>query len=362
MKLSVNLVIWNGAKYIPYLFESLRNQTLSVKGRSVSRGDWQLVILDNASTDESLDIIENELKDFPVETEVIKGEENLGFAGGHNFLSLEPNVQNSEYILLLNQDMYLEKDCIERLVEFMDKNRNAAVVSPRLMKWDFDLLQKSSDSNVQASLTNKIDSLGLRVLKNRRVLEKYTGKEWSTIRPKIEMSFRTEDNAKEVFGVSGALPMFRKEIIDEVGWFDKSFRSYKEDVDLAYRLRSEGYQAYVLLDAVAYHDRSAQGLEKVSDKVIVENKRKQSDQVKYNSYKNHLITLYKNEYLQNFVLDSLWIKWYECKKFWYYLLFDRKVLGGLREIWSMRRDLKAKRREIKRRRRVGYKEIRKWIR
>ena len=51
MKLSVQLVAWNGGKYIPYLFDSLRKQTFS---------DWQLIILDNASSDDTLEKIKTE--------------------------------------------------------------------------------------------------------------------------------------------------------------------------------------------------------------------------------------------------------------------------------------------------------------
>jgi GT2 family glycosyltransferase len=350
MKLSVHLLTWNGAKYLPYLFDSLRKQTFK---------DWQLVILDNASTDSTIEDLRLKIKDFPVEVKLIENKENVGFAKGHNQLSSDFRFQISDFVLLLNQDMYLAPDCLEKLVEFMDNNKEAAVVSPRLMKWDFNKIQDTRNK-MQDSFTNKIDSLGLRVFRNRRVVEKYAGKDWKIIKPKMELSFRNEGEAKEVFGVSGALPMLRRSVIDEVGLFDESFVTYKEDVDLAFRLRSAGYKAYVLLDAVAYHDRTAVGLEKMSDKVAAENKKKQSDLVRYNSYRNHLIILYKNEYWQNFILDFLWIKWYEVKKFCYFLLFDRKVLGGLKEIWVMRKEIRNRKQEIRNKRRVGWREMRKW--
>ena len=342
MKLTVHLVAWNGEKYISHLFESLKKQTYT---------DWKLVILDNGSTDNTLEKIKKEIQDFPVEVDLIKGKDNMGFAGGHNNLISNFGLQISDYVLLLNQDMYLDPDCIEKMVQFMDEHKDAAVVSPRLMRWNFE----------NKKFTNKIDTLGLKVMRSRRVIEKYTGKDWDDKKSKMELSHRTQGEAMEVFGVSGAFPMFRKSVIDKTGLFDELYFLYKEDVDLAYRLRIAGYKAFVLLDTVAYHDRSAEGLEKIGDSIAVKNKTKQSEWVKYHSYKNHLMTLYKNEFWQNFLLDVILIKWYELKKFGYFLLFDRSVLKGLGEIWKNRKDLKDKKRKVKEMRKVSWKELRVWF-
>lgn len=355
MKLSVHLVAWNGSKYIPYLFDSLKKQTFQ---------NFRLVILDNGSTDDTVTKIKEEIGKWKLEigiepnVELIDIKENLGFAGGHNKLNDELIIKNyeCEYILLLNQDMYLEEECLEKLVEFMDEYEDCAVVSPRLMKWDFETV----DSNgLEQSKTDKIDTLGLKVMRNRRVVELGTGLTWPLESAQVLKCSSAQ--VCEVFGVSGALPMFRKSVIEKIGLFDDSYNSYKEDVDLAFRLRSAGHKAFVLLDAVAYHDRTAEGVEKKGDKVAMENKQKQSEWVRYHSYKNHLMTLYKNEYWQNCLLDLPWISWYELKKFGYFLLFDRQVLKGLKEIWRNCKDLKIKRLKIKEMRKVSWRELRQWF-
>lgn len=74
------------------------------------------------------------------------------------------------------------------------------------------------------------------------------------------------------------------------------------------------------------------------------------------------MTLYKNEYWQNYLLDLPWIKWYELKKFIYFLLFDRGVLKGLGEMWKSRKELKNKKQEIISKRKVSWREIRSWWR
>ncbi len=355
-KLVIQLVTWNGKKYIPYLFDSLRKQTFK---------DFYLYILDNGSTDGTPEAIDRELQNFQFEYTFERNEKNMGFAGGHNQIykvaSRKSQVESFEYILLLNQDIYLIPDCIDKMVNFLDANQNASAVSPRLMRWNFEEVH----DGVEKSFSFFIDSLGLRVFRNRRVIEKYAGKTWEEKKSRLELSFRTHDDAMEVFGVSGALPMFRRSSLEVVSFsdgtfFDEWYQSYKEDIDLAYRLRIAGFQSFVLLNAVAYHDRSAVGLERMGDRIAALNKKKQSVWVKYNSYKNHLVTIYKNEYWQNLILDFYLIIWYELKKFLYYLLFDRPVLKGILEIWRDRKKLKYMRKEIVHMRRVSWRELRKW--
>lgn len=349
-KLVIQLVTWNGKKYIPYLFDSLRKQTHT---------DFYLYIFDNGSTDGTLEAIDVELQNFNFQHTWVKYDTNIGFVGGHNLIYTQK--KDSEYILLLNQDMYLMPDCIEKMVNFLDRNTEAAVVAPRLMRWNF----AEAADGVEKSFSFFIDSLGLRVFRNRRVIEKYAGKVWEEKKSRLELSFRTHDDAMEVFGVSGALPMFRRKALEVVSFADGSFfdplyQSYKEDIDLAYRLRVAGFSSYVILDSVAHHDRSAVGADRMGDRIAVSNKKKQPVWIKHNSYKNHLATLYKNEYWQNFVLDFFWILWYEFKKFFYFLLFDRGVLTGLQEIWRGRKELKHKKNEVMNMRRISWRKLRRW--
>lgn len=321
MKLTVQLLTWNGEKYIPYLFDSLRAQTFT---------DWKLNILDNNSTDNTVEMIKKELNNFNVQHELMVNKENVGFAGGHNRLLKR---SDSEYVLFLNQDIYLDKDCLKNLVDFLDNN-DCAGVSPRIMKWNFP-----------DSCANGIDSLGLEVYKNRQVVDFICKSKCA--------------NVMEVFGISGAIPMFRLTSIMGVSFsdgslFDETYDSYKEDVDLAFRLQSVGYKVYTILSALAYHDRSGS-----AGSSVLKNKKMQPAHIKYNSYKNHLMTLYKNEYWQNFILDFPYILWYELKKFIWFLLFDREVLNGLKDIWNNRAELKNKRNEIKTKRRLNWSQMRK---
>lgn len=347
MKLTVHLVTWNGAKYVPHLFDSLRSQTFT---------DWELVVFDNGSTDGMLEKIKESLHDFPTQTVIFENSSNIGFANGHNYVYRETE---SEYFVLLNQDLWLEQDCFKKMVQFMDAHQEVAVVSPRLMKWNFIHLEDDK-AGMDYVYSDQVDSLGLKVLRNRRVVEQYGQKSWE----QIEHSFSSQ--FLEVFGVSGTLPLFRRSAVKAVAYengdfFDSLYHSYKEDVDLAFRLRSQGYKAYVLLDAVAYHDRSAAGPVALSDSAALKNKKKQSELIRYHSYKNHLMTLYKNEYIQNFLLDFPFILWYEVKKFFYNLFFDRGVIKGLKVVWENKKEIKEKKTYISQKRKKDWKEMRKYM-
>ncbi|KKS12552.1 MAG: Glycosyl transferase family protein, partial [Candidatus Magasanikbacteria bacterium GW2011_GWA2_41_55] len=292
-------------------------------------------------SDNTVELIKNEVNKLGVQYKIVENKENLGFAGGHNEVF---KMTDGEYILLLNQDMFLSPDCFEKSVNFMDAHPEAAAISPRLMKWNF----------ASGAFTNIIDTLGLKVFKNRRVVDWRAGEESSFM----------SSAPLQVFGISGALPMYRAAALRAVAFenrdfFDASYNSYKEDVDLAYRLASAGFKSYVLPDVIAYHDRAGAGPKTMIDAAALENKKNQSAWVKYHSYKNHLMTLYKNEYWQNFLLDFFWILWYEVKKFMYFLLLDRGVLVGLTEVWKMRKELKEKRKWIIKNRKISWREMRK---
>ncbi len=352
--LSVHLVTWNGERYINELCHSLRTQTYR---------DWELHVFDNQSSDNTYHLIQDACHEFSVPVFFTQAQKNIGFAGGHNQLYQQ---SASEYILLLNQDMYLTPTCLENMMAYMTTHDTAAAVSPRLMRWNCrDIQSEKWDRDV--SFTDDIDTLGLQVYRRRQITDMYAGASWQQIQQhmKQDQSFHrlVAPNIIEVFGVSGAFPLYRMAALKNIAFddntiFDSAYHSYKEDVDLAFRLRQAGYRTYTLLDTVAYHDRSVAGRMSTKDIDAVKNKQSQSSWVKYHSYKNHLMTLIKNEYWQNMLLDLPFILWYEMKKMLWYICFDRSVISGLFVL--PKAGLMHKRNVIVQTRAVSWKELRIW--
>jgi GT2 family glycosyltransferase len=155
--LSLHLVTWNGARYISPLFASLKKST------HYSLPTTHLLVLDNGSTDGTVELLKRELVDLPFSHQLIERKDNIGFAGGHNHLFLKASEANEanevQYVLMFNQDMEFEPECIPKLVQFLDAHSEAAAVAPRLMRLgqQSKQLKQSTQSKQQV-----IDSLGLK--------------------------------------------------------------------------------------------------------------------------------------------------------------------------------------------------------
>ena len=121
-KLTINLVVQNGERYIPFLMSSLKAQSFK---------DWEMIIVDNASTDRTVELLEAELKNSGFSYRLIRNSANLGFSVGHNQAFAEIKTP---YFLLQNVDMYLLPNVLEKIVAFIDTHPDAAAVAPRLMR------------------------------------------------------------------------------------------------------------------------------------------------------------------------------------------------------------------------------------
>lgn len=331
MKVSVNLITWNGKKYLPYCLDAIGKQTFK---------DFSLLILDNGSTDGTMEFLKN-FKFQIANYKIVFNDKNAGFAAGHNKAL---HMSDSEYVLVLNQDIILEPNFLEVIVNFLDTHPGVGAVTGKLLQWNFEKNKK----------TNIIDSCGLKIFKNHRIVELGAGeaddKKWNT--------------SREVFGVSGAAPVYRRTALEDVAssgeFFDKDFFSYKEDIDLAYRLCLFGWKSWFLPEAVAYHDRTARGSgEKNID--TARQRKSKSIFVNYHSYKNHLFFLFKN------VPAGIWwrygyrIKWYEFKKLIYLLFFERQTLKAWGEFFKKLPVMRKKRKWIMRHKKIGVKEIKQWL-
>jgi GT2 family glycosyltransferase len=325
-RITISLLTWNGSKYLPWLLKSLEAQTFQ---------DWELLVLDNDSKDDSVNVVK---ENYPP-AKIIKQKTNIGFAKGHNLLI---NWSKSDYVLFLNQDAILAEDYLAKTVEWLDNNPNVATVSGKLLYWNFS----------ETALTKTIDSFGLKINRQRKVIDWQQGTEDYKI------------NNKEVFGVSGAIFLARRAALETIKiprgkeyfeYFDEDFFAYKEDVDLAWRLRLRGWENWLITDTKAHHHRT------VASAQSMRQSRKDRGMANKLSYRNHLATVYKNSFAVNVWKDIFYILFYEVKKFIYLLIFERKTLAGLFSFFSLRAKLKQKKKHIKQTRRVKSEDIYQWF-
>jgi len=340
-KVTIQIVTWNSLKYLPFTLESIFSQTYK---------DFQILIIDNNSQDGLLEFLR---KNYP-EVTVFQNKKNLGFAKANN---QGLRLLHSPYVLFCNPDIVLPGSWLEKIMRQAEDQKYDQVGSfgGQLLK-----LKPNSDGLDEASKTDIIDSCGLKILRNRRIVEIGAGEDSSKF-----------NQDQEVFGHSGALVLYKRETLDDClirtkknptgEYFDEDFFAYKEDVDLAWRSRLLGWSSNFVAEAVAYHVRRAAGSETISPKEMIKNRRQQSALVKYYSYRNHFLLLLKNEFSRNFIKDFLPIKWFETQKAGYILLFEFKTIKAWWEFIKMAPLILAKRKQIFKKVQVNSADMRKWI-
>jgi GT2 family glycosyltransferase len=316
---SVNVLAYNGEKIIESCLKSVLEQTYS---------NLEILVIDNASTDKTIEKIKN------VNIRTIENKKNIGFAVGHNIGIRE---SRGEYILCLNQDVVLDKDFIKYAVEAMEKDEKIGSVQGKLYKKD-----------------KTLDTTGLLAYKNRRFVNRGQGEEDKNRYP-----------AGEIFGVDGAAPLYRRKALEDIKinneYFDEDFYMFKEDVDLAWRMRLYGWKAVYEPRAIGYHLRGA-GEKAVKNYInIARQRRKISQFAKFYSFRNQRLMQVKNELPALFFCHFHYIIIKEIAAWIYALLFERYILKTIFALFKQIPKAWQKRKIIMKRKRVGEKEIRKWF-
>jgi GT2 family glycosyltransferase len=344
-RVAINIVTWNSLKFLPQALSSILSQTYR---------DFWLLVIDNGSSDGTADYIR---RDFP-EAGVLRNVKNLGFTRAHNqgitYAKAHLDAsQGDPLVLITNPDIILEPDFLEKMVAEMDRRPDAGSAGGKLLK----VFERGDGEVREAVKTNMIDSTGVRMTRSRRAIDRGAG----------ELDERGRfDRLEEIFGVSGAIALYRLKALEDVAYrdeyFDDDFFAYKEDLDLAWRLRLRGWSSLYVPSARAYHYRTAAGREKASVREIISGRRGRSKTVNFLSYRNHLLMLAKNDQWQNSLLHWPWIWWYEIRKFLYVLFLEPATFGAFISYLRLLPRAIAKRRLTMSRRKVRAKDIRRWFR
>jgi GT2 family glycosyltransferase len=335
------IVTRNSRAFMPSCLDSLLGQTYR---------DFQIVVIDNDSSDGTAEFVR---RNYPM-ISVIENNKNLGFAKANN---QGIRLFKSPFLILCNPDIVLEPSWLERIIAMAEsaEGQKYQIFGGKLLKLNWVNIEVG-----EMEKTSVIDSCGLKVLKNHRVVELFAGEE----------SQRIIDR-QEVFGHSGALTMFRREALEQAAltdkyhsqgdYFDGTFFFYKEDVDLAWRLRLLGLRSLLLPQAVAYHLRTFPGSDKQNISKLINNRSRQSRIAKYYSYRNHLLILLEDEFLSNLLIFAPQIFWLEFKKFIYLLFFETANLYAWVEVIKLLPEIRAKRKAILGSGKLTAVEIRKWF-
>jgi GT2 family glycosyltransferase len=219
------------------------------------------------------------------------------------------------YVLIGNDDLMVSPTYVRELVDALRRHPRAAVVGGKIRR--MDKIQKP---------TQIIDSAGIVMGRNRRATNRGEG---------MTDDGRFDDET-EVFGISGAGLMVRRQALDSAvfraGIFDESFFMYKEDVDLAWRLRLLGWECWYVPTALAFHGRTSRstgGAYRQNAAELAKIERKKPEYVRLHSMKNQWLMLVKNEQARNFARDAPWILAREALIVGYSALLEPRTLRAV---------------------------------
>ncbi len=215
---------WNSAVLLPRCLDSLPRQ-----------GEVELVVVDNGSTDGSVDL----LRERGIDPVTLP--ENVGFAAA---VDLGVSRTRAPYVLPLNADTELEPGAVAALVAALEADPGLGGVAP----W---ILQVEGDARDIASA--RLYSAGQALTKDGRAVEIGAGEAQASIPAGRAGKVGAGERGREVFGVCGAACLLRRELFTELGGYDESFFSFYEDVDLNVRARIAGWRFEYVPEAVVWH-------------------------------------------------------------------------------------------------------------
>ena len=288
-KLQIQIVTWNSLHHLKRMFFGIDNQKI----------DCKILVIDNNSQDGTKEWLKQNRQDV----ELIENTSNIGFAQAHN---IGFSKCAGDYVLALNPDTELMPGFLTKALDSIAGNEKIGALSGKLYN-------KLPDANKYGI----IDSCGLKI----GVCANFT-----------DIGHNKTDKGqyahrKVILGPSGACALYRVEALnsvkDQYGIFDERFGSYKEDIDLAWRLKKQGWLGVFEPKSIAWHNRGTRK----------NNRQQQDNNIKLMSVRNHLLMLKKN-----LSWADCWrfpfILGYELLKFIYIALFERQTLKAYKQVIS----------------------------
>lgn len=203
---------------------------------SMRLSDFELIVVDNSSSDESL--IEFK-KEYP-DVFLINNKENVGFSKAVNQTL---KTIKGQFVLLLNPDTVIEHGSIDKMISFMQDNPQTGVCGPAIYNPD-KTLQMSSHHFPRL----------LDIFFDKTHLSKIFSK--NPLFGRYQMSYWAHDTTREVDWLTGACLMVRTELLNQINGFDERFFMFCEDIDLCLRIKQKGFKSVFLPQAKIIHYKS----------------------------------------------------------------------------------------------------------
>lgn len=198
----------------------------------------EMLVVDNKSSDGSLTLIK---KDFP-EVKVIENEKNLGFAEGNNVGIRYALKKGADYVMLLNNDTVIEKNCLRELLKVVGKDKEIGIVSPKIyfapgFEFHRKRYQKEERGKVIWFAGGEIDW--------QNILGIHRGVD--------EVDQGQYEEQREIEFATGCCLLVKKEVFGKIGLLDPKYFLYLEDLDFSVRVKKAGFKIVFSPKAIIWH-------------------------------------------------------------------------------------------------------------
>lgn len=199
-------------------------------------GSAEIVVVDNASTDGSVEMLHGEFPDV----RLIRNAENLGFAAASN---QGIKASSGRYVILLNPDCVVHPGAFTELVRFGDAHPEVGIFGIRILNSNGTVFESCRRFPTLAAGIFR-NAILARLFPNNPYIKEYLMADWD------------HSEVAEVDWVSGAALVARRETLDKIGLLDERFFMYCEDVDIAYRAKQAGWKVMYFPGATVVHLRA----------------------------------------------------------------------------------------------------------
>jgi GT2 family glycosyltransferase len=222
-----------------------KEQLLDVAKLDTGNLDVECVVVDNGSKDGT----EESLKNYKLpnmQYKFIESGANLGFAGGNNIGITDAIARKRDYVILMNNDLILQKDIVVKLVDFMNKNSDVGAASPKMYfakgyEFHKDRYKQEDRGNVLWYAGGIIDKENV----------------YTSHRGVDEIDKGQYDRTGETDTANGACMIIKREVLNKIGLLDGSFFLYWEDADFSERIKRAGYKVVYYPGTWMWHKVSA---------------------------------------------------------------------------------------------------------
>ena len=247
MTTAVVILNWNGKKMLERFLPSVTAHT---------KGDAEVIIADNGSTDDSLDFVRAQYPGL----RIIELDKNYGFAGGYNRALQQVKA---DYYVLLNDDVEVTPGWIEPVVAQMQQHPDTAICQPKLLMYD-----QRDTFEYAGGAGGFLDKYGYPFCRGRMFTS-------------LEQDNGQYNTPSEIFWASGAAMFVRADVWHQLGGLDDDFFAHMEEIDFCWRAKNAGYRVEYCPQSTVFH---------VGGGTLP----KSNPRKTYLNFRNNMALLYKN--------------------------------------------------------------------